>query len=55
MVKRLRLKPTTDVGSILEAMFTSDEEYMFVHSSDTGERVGVRPVYLRQRWMGCDQ
>ena len=49
--EEVTLKPTTDVGSILEAMFTSDEEYMFVHSSDTGERVGfVRFIYGNDGW-----
>ena len=49
--EEITLKPTTHVESILEAMFTSDEDYMFVHSSDTGERVGfVRFIYGNDGW-----
>lgn len=49
--EEITLKPTTNIESILEAMFTTDEDYMFVHASETGERVGfVRFIYGNDGW-----
>ncbi|EGJ6041353.1 hypothetical protein OR449_002329 [Salmonella enterica subsp. enterica serovar Montevideo] len=49
--EEVALQATDNVRAVVGAMFSTDEDYLFVHPADGGERIGwVRFIYGNDGW-----